>query len=60
MKLERAIKNLTKARKDCGMIPSSEYTQTINLAIEAMEAVKMERNGDVYGPIPALPGEKEE
>ncbi len=60
MKLERAIKNLKAAKKDCGMIPSDEYTPTINLAIEAMEAVKMERNGDVYAPIPALPGETEE
>jgi len=35
--IKKAIKNLTAGREDAGMIPEEEYTQTIDLSIEALQ-----------------------
>lgn len=60
MKIERAIKNLKSARHDAGMIPTDEYTATIDLAIEALRRVKDSRREDPLYPETPLPGETEE
>ena len=57
MKLERVIENLTAGREDCGMIPSDEFTQTIDLAIEAVKSVVQDRALRLPGRLVPLPGE---
>ena len=46
MKIERAIANLRVGRKDAGAIPEAEYTETIDLAIEALKRAKHLRKTD--------------
>lgn len=60
MKLQKAIENLTAGREDCGMIPEEEYTQTIELGIEALKYLQHLREGGWPGIISQLPGETEE
>lgn len=60
MTIDKAIKNLTAGREDCGMIPPEEYTQTIDLAIKALEEIREARTYSI-GLIPdLLPGETKE
>lgn len=59
MKIDKAIKNLTAGRKDCGMIPGEEYTQTIDLAIAALKRVKSLRLHGLPDRYSILPGETE-
>jgi len=44
MKIDKAIANLTAGREDCGMIPSDEYTQTIDQAVEALKRIRSGRS----------------
>jgi len=60
MKLEKAIENLTAGREDCGMIPEEEYTQTIDLAIEALKVIKRNRQNHPDIRFSLLPGETED
>jgi len=60
VKISKAIKNLIAGRKDCGMIPSEEYTQTIDLATEALKQLRRLRNLPFGSPLPPLPGETPE
>ena len=60
MKLDRAIENLKRGRKDAGMIPEDEYTPTLDLATEALKRVKDSRRPDPLYPETPLPGETEE
>ena len=57
MKIDRAIENLTAGREDAGMIPEEEYTQTIDLAIEAMKEWKKRKAGTKHPELWLLPGE---
>jgi len=57
MTIDKAIKNLKRARKDCGMIPPEEYTPTIDLAVEALEFYLREKRANVSGIWSLLPGE---
>jgi len=59
MKIEKAIANLTAGREDCGMIPGEEYTQTIDLATEALKRVKKARHYKHDLTQVLLPGETE-
>ncbi|MDP2730303.1 MAG: hypothetical protein Q8O55_07465 [Dehalococcoidales bacterium] len=55
--IDKAIKNLTAAKKDAGMVPDEEWKPTIKLAVEALKRVKNRR--DRQFPIlgDELPGE---
>ena len=57
MKIDRAIENLTAGREDASMIPEEEYTQTIDLAIEAMKECQKRRAGTRHLELWLLPGE---
>jgi len=57
MTLAEAIQNLTAGREDCGMIPEDEYTQTIDLAIEALKQIGQIRAYAKHLFLPLLPGE---
>ena len=57
MLIDRAIRNLTDGREDCGMIPFEEYTLTIDLAIEALKQVKESRLDPSTWAPKTLPGE---
>ena len=60
MNIHKAIKNLTRGRQDAGMIPEKEFTQTINLAIEALKRVEDMRISPCTTADEILPGEKED
>lgn len=60
MKISKAIKNLTRGRKDAGMIPEKEYTATIDLATEALKREKARREGFFTMVGKLLPGETPE
>lgn len=57
MKIEKAIENLSAGREDCGMIPEEEYTQTIDLSIEALKRCQEHRRFQTPEFIRLLPGE---
>lgn len=57
MKIDKAIKNLTAGREDCGMIPEGEYTQTIDLATEALKWIQFHRRISPDRVCKKLPGE---
>ena len=60
MKLSKAIKNLIRGREDCGMIPSEEYTATIDLATEASKRLQKLREDNAPRANFILPGETPE
>jgi len=60
MTLDEAIKNLKAGREDAGMIPEEEYTPTMDLAIEALERVRDDRQLIDLEDRGLLPGETEE
>ncbi|MBA7645328.1 hypothetical protein ES703_53083 [subsurface metagenome] len=60
MKLDRAIENLKRGRKDAGMIPEDEYTQTLDLASEALKRIRQFRNRRGVSMIAPLKGETKE
>ena len=57
MTIDKAIRNLTKGRKDAGMIPPEEYTHTIDLATEALKYHLFRRHTPDAVGSPLLPGE---
>lgn len=57
MNIDKAIKNLTAGREDCGMIPPEEYTPTIDLATEALKRFKAMRDTGISNIAYLLPGE---
>ena len=60
MKLDRAIENLKRGRKDAGMIPEDEYTPTLDLATEALKREKEYRLTRGNRTFDLLPGETKE
>jgi predicted transcriptional regulator len=57
MNIDKAIKNLKAAKRDCGMIPSNEYSGTIRLAQGALEEIKYLREIHILHEGELLPGE---
>ncbi len=60
MKILKAIGNLARGRIDAGMIPEKEYTQTLDLAIEALKRVQAGRPKPPSLAFLPLPGETED
>jgi len=60
MKIDKAIKNLTRGRKDAGMIPEEEYTATIDLATEALKRIQELREDNAPRANFILPSETPE
>ena len=47
MELDKIIANLKKGRKDAGMIPTEEYTQTLDSAVKTLKRIKSQRQ-DIF------------
>jgi len=47
MDLDKVIKNLKSGRKDAGMIPTEEYTQTLDSAVKTLKRIKSQRQ-DIF------------
>ena len=60
MNINKAIKNLIAGRENYRKIPKEEYTQTMDLATEALKRYKVNREVPGFTYWGLLPGETED